>query len=314
MKNDISYVILLTLNKIIMSIEIIGEDGFLDTLRVIGGTSGGISANTRLATVRWPDGDEADTFIKIFPIGTRSLEIINESFGFLMAQEINLRQSPRVALIKISVDDIPSVADDIFAQENGYYYAWACRSIGGENMKKMYFKPPYQNGTPQEFSKYFDALNEWDHFANLIAFDDCIGNSDRNPGNIIFLGKNNLAVIDHGRIFGGVNWPVDGLRGSENFDNWMLNHFIQHHGNAPSHIAWQPVIYCATDNATKYSTYWGDLLNKILPVFEALIPNVETVSVAAALLIEYFKNRSLCSVNYFKNLSTHYSSLGATAP
>lgn len=122
-----------------MSIENIGEDGFLDTLRIVGGSSGGISANTRLAAVRWPDGEVADTFIKIFPVETRSLEIINESFGFLMAQEINLRQSPRVALIKISVDDIPSVPNDLFALENGYYYAWACRSIGGGEYEKNVF-------------------------------------------------------------------------------------------------------------------------------------------------------------------------------
>ncbi|OTG92727.1 hypothetical protein B9T24_15280 [Acinetobacter sp. ANC 4654] len=297
-----------------MSIENIGEDGFLDTLRIVGGSSGGVSANTRLATVRWPDGKEADTFIKIFPVETRSLEIINESFGFLMAQEINLRQSPRVALIKISVDDIPSVANDIFAQENGYYYAWACRSIGGENMKKMYFKPPYDSGSPQEFLQYFDALSEWDHFSNLIAFDDCVGNCDRNPGNIIFLGKNNLAIIDHGLIFGGSYWSIDGLQNANNFENLMLNNFIQQHNNAPSHIAWQPVIDCAANNVSKYSTFWDKLFHKIIPVFQVLIPNIQTVSVVAALLINYLKNRVLSSASRFTSLSTHYSSLGAVAP
>ncbi|MCH7334679.1 hypothetical protein [Acinetobacter modestus] len=297
-----------------MSIEIIGEEGFLDTLKIISGSSGGISADTRLATVRWPDGEEADTFVKIFPLETRCLEIINESFGFLMAQQVNLRQSPRAALIKISIDDIPSAANDTFAQENGYYYAWASRSIGGENMKKMYFKPPYEHGTPDEFSQYFDALNEWDNFSNLIAFDDCVGNSDRNPGNIIFLSKNNLAIIDHGRIFGGVNWPIEGVQDNTIINNWVLKHFIQHHNNMPSHIAWQPIIQSANSNADKYLNFWNNLFLNIIPVFKRLIPNVETVDVAASILIEYFKNRVKNSVDYFTNLSNHYSSFGAVAP
>lgn len=178
----------------------------------------------------------------------------------------------------------------------------------------MYFKPPYDRGSPQEFLQYFDALSEWDYFSNLIAFDDCVGNCDRNPGNIIFLGKNNMAIIDHGLIFGGSNWPIDGLEHADNFQNLMLNNFISQHNNAPSHIAWQPVIDCATTNISKYSTFWDNLLQKIIPVFHVLIPNVPTVDVVAALLINYLKNRVLSSVGRFKSLATHYSSLGAAAP
>lgn len=298
----------------IMNVEFIEEDGFLDTLRVVNNTSGGLSASTRLATVRWPDGEEADTFIKIFPIQNRTKEIVNESFGFLMAERANLRQSPRAALIKISVQDIPSDPNDTFAQEHGYYYAWACRSIGGENMKKLYFKPPYQSGTHDEFSKYFDALEQWDHFPSLIAFDDCIGNSDRNPGNVIFLGKNDLAIIDHGLIFGNADWPYKGIDYSLNFTNWMLEHFISNHNSAPAMISWNPVIKSAQSHEINFSTYWKDLSQQILPVFQTLIPNIPTVEVVVALLIQYFEQRVLGCVNRFQHLSKYYSSLGAVAP
>ena len=73
-----------------MTIEIIEEEGYLETLKLVSNTSGGCSASTRLATVRWPDGEEADTFIKIFPISSRNREIINESFGLNINEVIEL--------------------------------------------------------------------------------------------------------------------------------------------------------------------------------------------------------------------------------
>lgn len=300
-----------------MSIEIIEEEGFLETLRLVSNTSGGCSASTRLATVCWPDGEEVDTFIKIFPYVNRDREIINESFGYLMAEKASLRQSPRVALIKISVDDIPADPMDTFAHQYGFYYAWACRSIGSSNMKKLYFKPPFSGGTPDEFSKYFDALTEWDCFEKLITFDDCVGNCDRNPGNIIFINKNNLAIIDHGLIFGGVDWVNFGLTHAHNFNNWLEQFFINQHGGKPSAIAWQPIIDTSKNHIKVFDeSCFGEIMKDMESVFNSLIPNVPTTKVVIAILVQYFKDRLQGSVARFSGLSSYFnsSSLGALAP
>jgi hypothetical protein len=299
-----------------MTIEIIEEEGYLETLKLVSNTSGGCSASTRLATVRWPDGEEADTFIKIFPISSRNREIINESFGYLMANKASLKQSPRVALIKISVDDIPADPADKFAHQYGFYYAWACRSIGSSNMKKLYFSPPFTNGTPDEFAKYFDALTEWDDFEKLIAFDDCIGNCDRNPGNIIFLNKNNLAIIDHGLIFGGVDWVNCGLVNAHNFDNWLEEFFINQHAGSPSIIAWKPIIDASGNYVNVFdASCFDEISTNIEQIFNSLIPHVPTTKVVISILVQYFKDRLQDSVTRFKRLSSYFnSSLGAVAP
>ncbi|HHP0276798.1 hypothetical protein [Acinetobacter baumannii] len=299
-----------------MSIEIIEEEGFLDTLRLVSNTSGGCSASTRLATVCWPDGEEADTFIKIFPYTNRNKEIINESFGYLMAKKASLRQSPRAALIKISVDDIPADPRDTFAKQYGFYYAWACRSIGSSNMKKLYFSPPYESATTEEFSKYFHALTEWDDFEKLLTFDDCIGNCDRNPGNIIFINKNDLAIIDHGLIFGGKDWVNNGLLNAHNFQNWLENFFIQQHDGKPSMIAWQPIIDASKNNVKIFDEpYFDEITYKMEAVFNSLIPSVPTTKVVIAILVQYFKDRLQESVARFNGLSSYFnSSVGAIAP
>lgn len=299
-----------------MAIELIEEDGFLNTLRLMSSTSGGCSASTRLAKVCWPDGEEADTFIKIFPFSQRIREIINESFGYLMASQASLKQSPRVALIKISVEDIPADPSDVFATQHGFYYAWASRNVGSDNMKKLYFSHPYTSGTSEEFSNYFNALVEWDDFEKLLTFDDCIGNCDRNPGNIIFINKNNLAIIDHGLIFGGVNWPIDGLSQANAFSNWLENFFIGQHNNAPSAIAWQPIINAAKEQQKVFNdSCLNFVANDMSKVFEELVPNIPTVKVAIALLIQYFRDRLNTNVVRFKTLSDPFNgSHGATAP
>ena len=100
-------------------------------------TSGGISAKTYLAEVLWPDGEVIESFVKLFPVNTRIKEIINESFGFLLANSANLRQSSRAALIKLDVSEFSiDTSTDSFAQTNGFVYGWVTSSLGGKDLKR----------------------------------------------------------------------------------------------------------------------------------------------------------------------------------
>ena len=51
---------------------------------------------------------------------------------------------------------------------------------------------------------------DWGDLGHLYAFDSWIANIDRHPGNLLFGGKNEIWLIDHGHCFSGPAWePID---------------------------------------------------------------------------------------------------------
>lgn len=248
-------------------IELIEETGYLTTLRQIGATSGGISANTYLSEVEWPDGEVLDTYVKIFKYGDRDKEIINESFGYVLAKNVRLRQSTRAALIKISVDDFPADPNDQFAQKNGYVLGWATVSLTGKNLRSLHFKK-IPDSTPDEWYSYTQALFNWPAFPKLIAFDDWIGNIDRNPGNLVFIRDSEFAIIDHGRIFGVVDWRFEPIDPNSECENMMLNMFkYNYRGTIIAPILYSPIIRETTEQAVTITNCKDDIISKMNAVF-----------------------------------------------
>ncbi|MFV9977458.1 MAG: hypothetical protein AB8U99_05385 [Candidatus Midichloria sp.] len=249
-------------------IEIIESDGYLDTLTQISSTSGGISAQTYLATVQWPDGQVIDSYVKIFPADVRTKELINESFGFLLAETVKLPQSQRAALIKLDVDEFSiDTSHDSFASDNGFVYGWVTSSLGGSNLRKIFLKNFPDNVTYEEAEKLMIFLNNWPHFPSLIAFDDWIGNIDRNIGNLIFINKNNVAIIDHGRLFGVINWLVENINADINCNNIMLKIFKDSHHGAVIHPSrYQPILDSAIDQQTSYINTLAEVKEEIIKV------------------------------------------------
>lgn len=282
-----------------MTVQIISVDGYQTTLKEISSSSGGISARTILAEVVWPDGERRETYVKIFKPQDRYKEIINESLGYLLANQVSLKQAPNAALIKISIQDIPAEPTDTYASSNGYYYAWASVSVGGSNMRKLHFKPPYQNITHTQVSSYFSALGEWDNFPCLIVFDDWIGNSDRNAGNIVFLKKNDIAIIDHGRLFGVIDWTTQGIDPNMVFSNLMWDHFQQIHAGTPSTIACTQIINYATQHQSIFATYSQQLKSDISIVFQEFLNCKRTIDETLSRMVDYFEHRLAGNVQRF---------------
>lgn len=251
-------------------IELIEETGYLTTLRQIGATSGGISANTYLSEVEWPDGEVLDTYVKIFNHNDRDKEIINESFGYVLANNVRLRQSTRAALIKISVDDFPADQNDQFAQKNGYVLGWATVSLTGKNLRSLHFKK-LPNTTPDEWHSYTQALFNWPAFPKLIAFDDWIGNIDRNPGNLVFIKDSEFAIIDHGRIFGVVDWRFEPIDPDSKCENMMLNIFkYNYRGTIIAPILYSPIIRETTEQAITITNCKEDIISKMNAIFSQM--------------------------------------------
>ncbi|MFW1893047.1 hypothetical protein [Acinetobacter geminorum] len=270
-------------------IEIIESDCYLETLKPMSNTSGGISAKTYLATVQWPNGEIMDSYVKLFPEDVRTKEIINESFGFLLAKTVNLRQSQRAALIKLDVNDFEiDTSNDPFALANGYVYGWVTSSLGGDNLKKIYLKNP-PTITHVEAQKLMSFLSNWPNFSQLIAFDDWIGNIDRNIGNLILINKNDIAIIDHGRLFGVINWLVEDIDAKLSCPNVMLSIFKMSHSGAIIHPArYQPILDSAVQQQISYVKDFAEIKQKIINIDSIMGSHVNT---KIDTFFDYFNNR-----------------------
>lgn len=270
-------------------IEIIESDCYLDTLKTMSPTSGGVSAKTFLATVQWPDGEVMDSYVKLFPADVRTKELINESFGFLLAKTVNLRQSQRAALIKLAVDDFKiDTSKDAFALDNGYVYGWVTSSLGGDNLKKMLLKNPPAI-TQVEAENLMTLLSNWTNFSSLIAFDDWIGNIDRNIGNLIFINKDDIAIIDHGRLFGVINWLVQNIDAQFTCENVMLTIFKMSHAGAIIHPArYQPILDSATQQQVSYLKDVANIKQQIIKIDSIIGSKLNT---RIDTFFDYFDNR-----------------------
>lgn len=258
-------------------IEMIEQDGYLSTLKEMGATSGGVSAKTYLAEVEWPNGEVIESFVKLFPVNTRIKEIINESFGFLLAKSARLRQTTRAALIKLDVSEFPiDTNTDSFAAINGFVYGWVTASLGGKDLKKMYLNNP-PNIAVNEAQKIMSLLGAWPNFKALVAFDDWVGNIDRNIGNLIFIKKDDIGVIDHGQIFGVIDWQHEKIDHRVNCENWMLKAFKAQYSGAMIHPAiYQPILDIADKNNSFYDQDKAEIQNTISQIDQKIGGNLSS--------------------------------------
>ena len=60
---------------------------------------------------------------------------------------------------------------------------------------------------------------EWADLGHLYAFDSWIANIDRHPGNLLFGGKNEIWLIDHGHCFSGPAWQPNDLNANGEYRN-----------------------------------------------------------------------------------------------
>lgn len=70
---------------------------------------------------------------------------------------------------------------------------------------------------------------EWGDLGHLYAFDAWIANIDRHPGNLLFGGKKEMWLIDHGHCFSGPAWEPSDLDPDADYRNrlseWLTGHF-----------------------------------------------------------------------------------------
>ncbi len=73
-----------------------------------------------------------------------------------------------------------------------------------------------------EQQKLLRDILEWADLGHLYAFDAWIANIDRHPGNLLFGGKNEIWLIDHGHCFSGPTWQPNDLNTDTTYRNRLF--------------------------------------------------------------------------------------------
>jgi hypothetical protein len=182
----------------------LGAAGYVRILKRI--TEGNL-ALTCLASVKY-EGVLRRAYLKVYDSSTQPMAPLNEVMGFLFAQAMNV-PSPQVFLI-----DVPSV--DLAC------FGWKSRDASVRALGTLEAHDPSvaTDGTAKTFytSGAMDIPQIRDRLLRspagraLMAFDEAVGNSDRNIGNIVFSWKHGVVAIDHGCILSGPAWTPASLR------------------------------------------------------------------------------------------------------
>ena len=119
-------------------------------------------------------------------------------------------------------------------------------------------------------------LGSWSNFKSLVAFDDWVGNIDRNIGNLIFIKKDDIGVIDHGQLFGVIDWQHEEIDPNINCRNWMLNAFKAQYNGVMIHPAiYQPILDVAAKNKNSYDQVKANIQQCIAEIDLTIASNLD---------------------------------------
>ncbi len=125
--------------------------------------------------VRTSDGSTSPAYTKLVDERTLSIELVCALIG----RELSL-PIPQPYLVRVPTQTISTVTSETiaFALEEVSY--------------------PSISSTIREDQFIKQKVLKWEYIIQCAAFDTWIGNSDRIPHNLLFDGKNNFQMIDHG--------------------------------------------------------------------------------------------------------------------
>jgi|GEM_PF-1354988 len=170
------------------------------------GASDGVSGTTHMATIKWEDGIERDSWVKIYA-GDKPRSLVNEMIGYLLGIALGLPMPPKAGFLLIENKILnPSLVNILSEVDKyrGFTFAWVTEDVKGSNLRiEIENNPSIMNVMIEYFSS---CMKDWDQLSHLVAFDDWILNTDRNMGNSIHLPDKTFNLIDHGECMHGGNW------------------------------------------------------------------------------------------------------------
>lgn len=131
-------------------------------------------------------------------------QLSNELLSSVLAQAAGL-PTPNAYLALVRGDDLAVVHAPRLADGNRLVFASVDMKV-----PNITFRASAATEYHEQMQLLRDVL-EWGDLGHLYAFDSWIANTDRHPGNLLFGGKNEIWLIDHGHCFSGPDWEPGDL-------------------------------------------------------------------------------------------------------
>ena len=80
-------------------IQYLPSSNYIEFLR---GASDGVSGSTHMATIRWEDDIERDSWVKIYA-GDKPRSLINEMIGYILGKALNLPMPPKAGFLLVEI-------------------------------------------------------------------------------------------------------------------------------------------------------------------------------------------------------------------
>lgn len=160
--------------------------------------SEGLIADTHICNINWNDGKTTRAYVKRFK-SNEQLGLLNEITGYILARHSQLPVPLRAGLIKIN--PLAFKDSSLFGE-----WAFVISEVSGVTPGSY-----YSNGALTECKSLMDLVASWSKVCDTIAFDDWIANEDRNLGNLVVAGRDNIFLIDHSNIPFVLNWTAQML-------------------------------------------------------------------------------------------------------
>ena len=184
-------------------IKVITEDKYQAFIK---NADGGLMAETHIASLNI-NGHSTEFFIKLFKTSER-FGISNEITGYLLAQASGI-PVPEFACL-VSIPD--RVMHDLNLDPKDYNdgVAFGVSKVNGTTPATYW----NLNLIP-ECTSLMTIIASWDKVNDLICFDDWVANLDRNIGNIVVNGHNDISIIDHSNMPYDLCWNKSQLNHKE---------------------------------------------------------------------------------------------------
>ncbi|ABQ31614.1 MULTISPECIES: HipA family kinase [Acidiphilium] len=172
--------------------------------------------------VQLEDGSTKNVILK--DLGSK--ELSNELLSTVIAQLLGL-PTPRVYLALVPDGVLPIVhAPQI---NGGGHVVFASVDVQVPNL--TYQLHHLAGGMPA----LINEITAWQHLGQLYGFDTWTANVDRHTGNLLFDGKGEIWLIDHGYCYTGPSWQVDHLVPTGQYRNRLSEWLTQSLTDAQKH-------------------------------------------------------------------------------
>lgn len=169
-------------------------------------TDAGLMADTYICNVLWEDGKRTKAYVKRF-LKCNFLGLVNETTGYILAKHSNLPVPSKAGLIKVNPNSFPNPNE---------YNEWAFVISEAPGSTPGSF---YDNGALEHCKSLMDLVANWSKVSDTITFDDWVANQDRNLGNLVVAGVNDIFLIDHSNLPFTLNWQIKDLSPSRQSKN-----------------------------------------------------------------------------------------------